>query len=107
MFFRTSILAIAVILLTPALAAEPSFGPVIEGYGPTYPVDDRDVPLKEGFVYKAVFDIAQDPAAGSVNQHLVSVARFINMHARNGVPVDGMDIAIVVHGRALSNLLDN
>ena len=49
MFFRTSILAIAVILLTPALAAEPSFGPVIEGYGPTYPVDDRDVPLKEGF----------------------------------------------------------
>jgi intracellular sulfur oxidation DsrE/DsrF family protein len=107
MFFRTAILAIAIVLLTPALAAEPSFGPVIDGYGPTYPVDDRDVRLPEGFVYKVVFDIAQDPAAGSVNQYLVSVARFINMHARNGVPVEEMDIAIVVHGRAVGNLLDN
>ena len=106
MFFRTSILAIATVLLTPALAAEPSFGPVINDYGPTYAVDDRDVPLPEGVVYKAVFDIAQDPAAGSVNQYLVSVARFINMHARNGVPVEKMDIAIVVHGRAVGNLVD-
>lgn len=106
MFLRTTILAIAVTLLAPALADEPSLGPVIEGYGPTYPIDDRDVQLREGFVYKAVFDIAQDPVVGSVNRNLVSVARFLNMHARNGVPVENMDLAIVVHGPAVNNLLD-
>ena len=105
MFLRTTILAIAVTLLVPALADEPSLGPVIAGYGPTYPVDDRDVPLREGFVYKAVFDIAQDPVPGSVNRNLVSVARYLNMHARNGVPVEKMNLAIVLHGPAVKNLL--
>ena len=106
MFLRTTILAIAVTLLIPALADEPSFGPAIEGYGPTHPIDKRDVPLREGFVYKAVFDIAQDPVPGSVNKNLVSVARYLNMHARNGVPVENLQLAIVVHGPAVKNLLD-
>ena len=105
MFLRTTILAIAVTLLVPALADEPSFGPAIEGYGPSYPIDKRDVPLREGFVYKAVFDIAQDPVPGSVNKNLVSVARYLNMHARNGVPVENLKLAIVVHGPAVKNLL--
>ena len=105
MFLRPTILAIVVILLAPALADEPSLGPVIEGYGPTYSINDRDVPLQEGFVYKAVFDIAEDPAPESVNRNLVSVARYLNMHARNGVPVENMDLAIVVHGPAVKNLL--
>ena len=38
MFLRTTILAIAVTLLVPAVAEEPSLGPVIAGYGPTYPI---------------------------------------------------------------------
>jgi len=99
--FLTSVLTIAV----PVQADEPSVGPVIEGYGPTYPIDERDVPLPEGFVYKAVFDIAKDPAAGLVNGYLESVARFLNMHARNGVPVENMALAIVVHGKAVKNFL--
>jgi intracellular sulfur oxidation DsrE/DsrF family protein len=103
---RSAFLAIVLMIAVPALADEPSMGPVIEGYGPTYPIDDRDVPLREGFVYKVVFDIAQDPTAGTVNRNLVSVARFLNMHARNGVPVENMNLAVVVHGPAVRNLLD-
>ena len=107
MLLRPAIIAIAVMLLAPALADEPSLGPVVEGYGPTDPIDDRDVPLREGFVYKAVFDIAEDPAPESVNRNLVSVARYLNMHARNGVSVEDMDLAIVVHGAAVRNLVVN
>lgn len=103
---RSAFLAIVFTIAVPVLADEPSVGPVIEGYGPTYPIDDRDVPLQENFVYKAVFDIAQDPSAGTVNRNLVSVARFLNMHARNGVPVENINLAIVVHGPAVRNLLD-
>lgn len=90
------------------LSDEPSFGPTIEGYGPTYPIDDRDVALPDGFTYKAVFDLAKYPGeATDLNPYLVSVARFLNMHARNGVPAASMDLAIVVHGAAVRNLLSD
>jgi intracellular sulfur oxidation DsrE/DsrF family protein len=88
-----------------ATADERSFGPVIEGYGPTYPINDRDVPLRENIVYKAVFDSAANPDETKLNTGLVSVARYLNMHARNGVLVDNMNIAVVVHGPALKTLL--
>ena len=105
MLLRAALVALVLTFALPTLADEPSLGPVIEGYGPTYPINDRDVPLREGFVYKAVFDIAQDPKPESVNGNLVSVARYLNMHARNGVPVENMELAIVVHGQAVRNLL--
>ena len=68
------------------LADEPSLGPAIEGYGPTFPINDRDVPLEKGAGYKAVFDLgAYSNDLASLNYRLVSVARYLNMHARNGV----------------------
>ena len=106
MLFRSAFIALALALVAPTLADEPSTGPLIEGYGPTYPINDRDVPLREDFVYKAVFDIGQDPVEGSVNRNFVSVARFLNMHARNGVDAEKMDLAVVVHGPAVRSLLD-
>jgi len=102
MFYRAALLGILL------LATEPSKGPRIEDYGPTYPINDRDVPLPEGFTYKAVFDLAAYPGeVTAVNVRLESVARFLNMHGRNGVPAENMDLAIVVHGAAVKNLLNN
>ena len=88
-----------------AMASEPSLGPVIEAYGPTYPIDDRDVSLPEDFTYKAVFDAAVNHDEKELNTGLVSVARYLNMHARNKVPVENMKIAVVAHGPALKTLL--
>jgi len=100
-------LAVLLLAASSLHAAEPSFGPVIEGYGPTYPINDRDVPLEEGFVYKSVFDAADNPDEKSLNSGLVSVARYLNMHARNGVAVSSMSIAVVAHGPALKTLLSD
>lgn len=99
------LLVFVLLLGNQGVAAEPSFGPIIEGYGPTYPITDRDVPLEDGFVYKAVFDAAENRDEKSLNSGLVSVARYLNMHARNGVAVENMDIAVVAHGPALKTLL--
>lgn len=106
---KTVIIFLSVVLFWSmhAAADERSFGPVIEGYGPTYPINDRDVPLRENFVYKAVFDSAANPDEAKLNTGLVSVARYLNMHARNGVSVDNMNIAVVVHGPALKTLLSD
>ena len=105
MFYRAALLGI-LFLAAPLLATEPSKGPLIEGYGPTYPINDRDVPLPEGFNYKAVFDLVAYPGeVTAVNVRLESVARFLNMHRRNGVPAENMDLAVVVHGAAVRNIL--
>ena len=104
-----NLFAISLALFAFSLSAEDAIkGPVIEAYGPTLLVEDRDVPLVEGFEYSVVFDLAVyrgDKA--SLNLELVSVARYMNMHARNGVPVENMTIAVVLHGAALKNALSN
>ena len=106
MFVRFSLVVCLVLVSSRLLADEPSLGPVIEGYGPTYPIDDRDVALEKGARYRAVFDVSGAPDGNlALNQELVSVARFLNMHGRNGVPLENMDIAVVVHGGALKSLL--
>lgn len=108
MGMRFLLVTVVLACSTVSLADEPSFGPIIEGYGPTYPIDDRDVPLPKDFTYKAVFDLAKYPGETSdLNPYLVSAARFLNMHARNGVPAANMDLAIVVHGAAVKNLLND
>ena len=91
----------------PALADEPEMGPIIERYGPTYLVAESDVAIPPGFRYKVVFDVAADPEPNAVNRNLVSVARYLNMHARHGVPQHKMDLAIVIHGGATADLLRN
>ena len=105
---RPLLVLIIVVLSAPVNASEPSLGPAVEGYGPTHPINDRDVPLEDGFVYRAVFDLAEyGNDTGALNPHLVSVARYLNMHARNGVAVENMELAVVVHGAAVRNILDN
>ena len=99
---------ILLLTFTPLAAAEPQKGPVIAAYGPTVLVQDLDVPLKDGFEYRAVFDLADYRGENtSLNADLVSVARYLNMHARNGVPVENMTIAAVLHGAALKNALSH
>ena len=105
---RLSLLLVLSLLPAALLADEPMLGPAIEAYGPTYPINERDVPLEEGVVYRAVFDAATySDDLSSLNSRLVSVARFLNMHARNGVPVEDMDLAVVLHGAALKTVLNN
>jgi len=89
-------------------ADEPMLGPAIEGYGPTYPINDRDVALEEGAVYRAVFDVATySDDMTALNRRLVSVARFLNMHVRNGDPIENIAVAVVVHGAAAKSVLNN
>lgn len=81
-------------------------GPILEGYGPTSAIEDSDIQLPEGFVYKALFDIsATNDKPDQYNRKIESVARFLNMHARNGVKPENMKLAVVVHGAAVKDIL--
>ena len=91
-----------------AQAAAPETGPVVEGYGPVFPVTEGAFNLDPQKHYKVSKDVsASAQASGERNRDLESVARFLNMQARTGTPDGRIDMAVVVHGPAAKDLLDD
>ena len=97
----------AMLLLAGQLnAAEALRGPVIEAYGPVYQVGEAAFSLKQDTRYKVSMDVsATEDFSGDLNRRLESAARFVNMHARNGIDPKNIEFAIVVHGSAARDLL--
>jgi intracellular sulfur oxidation DsrE/DsrF family protein len=80
-------------------AAEPHVGPVVKGYGPVFDVPADSFNLAPDQHYKVVMDIGQGPEnPAEQNRSIESAARFLNMHARNGIPPQNLELAIVLHG---------
>ncbi len=88
-----------------ALAGPQDFktGPVIEAFGPVASVPGANVDGEA--VFKVAFDVAEAAEPGAINRRLESAARFLNMHAAAGVPVENIEIAIIVHGPAALDLV--
>ena len=102
-----SLLLLLIWVVLPALshADFSSFttGPVIEGYGPVADVDVT-LPVPKDAVFRHSFDVAARAKDGESNRTLASAARFVNMHARAGVDADRIEIAVVVHGKAVHDV---
>ncbi|MDH4073507.1 MAG: DsrE family protein [Gammaproteobacteria bacterium] len=102
MKLRTILPMILALMICAAHAAEPVAGPYVTAGGPAFKVEDRDVPLREGMKYRVVFEATEYPGEMSdVNRELTVVGRFMNMHGQNGVPLENLDVAVVLHGQAL------
>ncbi len=88
-----------------ALAGPGSFGPgpVIPGYGPIAPVEGA-LAIPDGTVFRISFDTSTGAQDDGLNSTLTSAARFINMHAAAGVPVEDIHVAIVIHGGAIHDV---
>lgn len=83
-------------------------GPLVRSGGAVFPVPDPDVATPLDHTYRIVFDVAQAAEEPSVlNPGFNTAARFLNMHAQAGVPSQQMQVAIVVHGTAGKDLLNN
>ena len=99
---------LATLLLAPAYAVETVTGPVITGYGPVVEVPDADFKLSSNQLHKVLFDVAKsssDPA--DLNRSIETVARFLNLHARSGVALKNLQLALVLHGRAGKDALSD
>lgn len=99
-----SVLAVAV-LAAPVSGATFTTGPVFEKFGRK--ADIAHTPLEESASFKVAFDVATGADPGSINRKFDSAARFINMHVANGVEQDNIELAIVVHGSATLDLLED
>jgi len=89
-----------------SVIAEPVTAPIIQDYGPVYYVPEEPLDLPPDVRLKAVFDIAATPdEPATLNHRLETVARYLNMHARAGVPSPQLSAAVVLHGRATRSAL--
>ena len=81
-------------------------GPRIMSGGFTIKVDDPSFVVPADHTFRAVFEIREGDGDGAdVNPQLTTVARFLNLHARHGVPDDQVMAAAVVHGPGFAALL--
>ena len=78
-------------------------GPVFADFGPHAPVEGvEDFPADSEF--RIAFDVSTQADEGTRNRGFESAARFINMHAAHRVDPANIDIAVVVHGKAVFDL---
>ena len=97
-----SICAIAL----PATAEETSpfvAGPAIPDFGPVAAVD-IEFPIPADATFHVRFDVSDSSTPGELNRRLVTLARFLNMHAAAGVPEENIALAAVIHGGATKDM---
>ncbi len=98
-------------LLIPLLTFSQSVaqsGIVIPEYGKTYQVDNPDFKTDTNNDLKVVFDIGRTfNDSTKVNPLINTAARFLNMHVDAGVSIDQLKVALVIHGAAAYDILNN
>ncbi len=81
---------------------------IIEGFGQTFEVDNPGFKTDTTIEYKVVFDIHNTPDDPSqVNPYINTLARFLNMHTKAGVPLKNLKVVGVFHNKASVDVLDN
>ena len=86
--------------------AKTTYGPIFEKFGAVFTVENADLLLETDKKYKVIFDVYSDEKKSSqMNPLINTVARYMNMHAQQGVPLENMDIILVLHGAATKNAL--
>jgi len=83
-------------------------GPIILDYGKVYTVENPHFKVDPTKTYKAVFDIMDSPDDPTkLNATIETAARFLNMHAQQGVPAEQLIFALVVHHKASKDMSNN
>ena len=81
-------------------------GPVIQSAGAAYLVENPTFAVPEGTEFKALFQVNVGGGDSlKVNDQVNTMARFYNLHAKNGFPENRLHGAAVFHGTGWTALL--
>jgi intracellular sulfur oxidation DsrE/DsrF family protein len=75
-------------------------GPIVPSFGGTFDVPDATLLPPKDRDLKLRFDVNVGPEPGEINPNFDTVARYLNQHARAGVPRERIKAALVIHGTA-------
>lgn len=79
--------------------------PLIEGYGGVFELPNPQLPSRAPHI---LIDLVQRPGESEeVNPGLDRIARLVNLYGLAGYPADSLDIVVIVHGGALSAVLND
>ena len=83
-------------------------GNIISDYGETFEVKSIDIATDTSAEFKVIFDVSQSSEDKSViNKYIVTAARFLNMHAAEGMDKSQLKVAMTIHGGAWQDVLSN
>lgn len=108
--YRVGLLLAAALFASPlgAQQAARRAGPLIHSAGRVFEVTNVDFQTPLDLTYRVAFDVSQTSESPTdVNPGLNTVARFLNMHAQAGVPGRQLRVAVVLHGTAGKDLLQD
>lgn len=87
-------------------AQEKAAGPIIPEYGEVFHIPSPGLPTDTSHTFRAIFDVMQAAEDRSQrNPSIETVARYLNMHAQDGVPAEQLHAVLVVHNAASADLL--
>jgi len=93
---------------TPRTVSPQTSGPMISAAGPSFVVQEPTFATPARVVMNALFEInAGGGDTVKVNEQLVTMARFFNIHARNGTAENRLKAAAVFHGTGWTALLSD
>ena len=81
-------------------------GLIMEDYGKVQKVENPDLVFEKNKEYKVIFDVYTDsPDLDKTNPLLMTVARYLQIHSKNGIEPENLKVAVVMHGVATKNVL--
>ena len=83
-------------------------GKIIKDYGQSFDVENPDIKTNTNAELKVIFDISQSSEDKSVvNKQIETAARFLNMHAKEGMKPEQLHTAMTIHGGAWQDVMTN
>ena len=102
---KKTLFLLAIIYASITYSQEPVSGNVITNYGKTYPIESPGFKTDTLSKLKVVFDINRSFDASQPNKLIETAARYLNMHERAGAAPENMEISLVIHGKAVQDML--
>ena len=83
-------------------------GKIIKDFGETFAVNNPEIKTDTSSEFKIIMDVSKSSEDKSViNKYIVTAARFLNMHADEGMKKEQLKVAITIHGSAWQDVLNN
>ena len=83
-------------------------GKIIKDFGETFNIENADIKTDTTAIFKVIFDVSKTSEDKSIpNKYIVTAARFLNMHANEGMTKDQLKVALTIHGSAWQDVLNN
>lgn len=107
-FSEKCLFHIILLIFSMISAQEKKAGPIIKDFGKVWGIEAPDYQIQSDVELKVVFDIMDSPEdVSQLNASIETAARFLNMHAQNGVSTENMKVALVIHNRASKDIITN